>query len=397
MVTKSNLAQQRINLVKVLRKKMERSGTQLDLKELGKRIGMVDRHLVALLSKRRELAIQVVNYKKTHGEPIIRFKVEEERLAAARAFAQEKGLDPNFIHSLFYTIIAETCRVQINLLQTPSGSSEAEALSTEMLKRNLLDLTREIAPLYDETYGSGHFATKLYIKLEDRELNREIANLKSFGSAGTATDFGCATGRKTFQLAEHFNRVVGYDISPAMIERAREKNNLANVEFRVADIEKGIPEEDNSISLVIMNLGTASDVTDIKRVLAGIKRVLRPDGRFLLSFYNAGALLYNCWFIPWPVSLAARMNTLNHCLEVRLKERVFSIPARAYTRREVELLLRGFGLKISQISTYPTISSILPNEFFEDEGMREKIGEIDAQLTKTDTGAYVLVTGRKIG
>jgi len=37
-------------------------------------------------------------------------------------------------------------------------------------------------------------------------------------------DFGCGVGRLTQALAEHFERVVGVDISPAMIEGARRYN-----------------------------------------------------------------------------------------------------------------------------------------------------------------------------
>jgi len=39
-----------------------------------------------------------------------------------------------------------------------------------------------------------------------------------------ALDFGCGVGRLTQALAEHFERVVGVDIAPSMIARARQEN-----------------------------------------------------------------------------------------------------------------------------------------------------------------------------
>lgn len=370
--------------------------TELDLQELGNRIGMVDQLIVILLAKRiRELAIQVERYKRVHGEPIIRPNIEKNRLDAVQALAQENGLDPDFVRSVFWAIIAETGKVQIKELQSVSQETE---LSTDILKKNLLALTEEIAPLYDKNYGSNSFATNLYMAREQAMLTQIVEALKGSGNTSLAVDLGCATGRMTFRLAGHFKKVVGYDISPAMIAQAQANldGNLSNIMFQVADIEESVPQLDNSVSFVLMNLGTASDVLNIQRVLIEIKRVLKPNGRFMLSFYNADALLYNCWFLPWPVSLAAKIDTVNHCLEVRVKDRIFLVPAaKPYTKKEVISLLKKEGLRVSEILTYPTVSSILPHEFFKDKVMQKSIGEIDERLTRFNMGAYILVTGKK--
>jgi len=369
--------------------------TELDLRELGDRLKMVDQHIVALLAQRMELARQVERYKRHRGQPIIRFEVEDDRLNKIAGLARERGLNPNFLFSLFYSIIAESCRVQINQMQIEPVV--VEDISLQQLKDNLLSLTKEIAPLYDQSYGQDFFATKLYLELEESTFKREIGTLKGLDNLDLAVDLGCATGKITFKLAESFRRVIGYDISEAMIQEARNKlgrGSYSNVEFKVADIDEGILEENESVSLAVMNLGTASDVTNLRRVLAGIRRILKPNGRFILSFYNSSALLYKCWFIPWPVSLAASINHVKHCLDVRLKDKVFSIHARPHNVKEVQGLIRQAGLKVSEILTYPTISSILPNEFFEEEGMQKIIADIDRQLIAKESGAYILVTGR---
>src|SRR5512143_3623349 len=49
----------------------------------------------------------------------------------------------------------------------------------------------------------------------------------------TALDFGCGIGRLSQALARHFDQVYGIDISPKMIELAREHNRQGErVEYR---------------------------------------------------------------------------------------------------------------------------------------------------------------------
>ncbi|MFH1713994.1 MAG: methyltransferase domain-containing protein [Candidatus Nealsonbacteria bacterium] len=368
---------------------------RLDLNELGRRLKMVDGHWMAILAQRMYLGRLVEEFKRIEKQPLIRPQIEAERIEAAKIIAAENGLNPNFIASMLYFIIGETCRVEIEQLQS---GEELPDLSQEKLKENLLALTHEIASSYDQTYEAGFFATRSYLVFEDTVIKREIGNLRTLNNLDLAIDLGCATGNTAFKLAEHFKKVVGYDISFDMVEEAKKKlrkNKLANLSFQVADIENGIPEESNSVSLVVMNLGTASDVFDIRQVLARIKRILKPDGRFILSFYNSSALLYRCWFIPWPVSLVASINQITHCLDVRFKSKLFSVHANPYSTREVKKFLQQAELSVSQIFTYPTISSILPNEFFDEDEMQNLIKEVDRHFIESETGAYLLVTGRK--
>lgn len=58
----------------------------------------------------------------------------------------------------------------------------------------------------------------------------------SFASPGTVVEIGCGLGRVTRALAAHAGRVVAVDISPQMIERARELNrDLDNVAWLTGD------------------------------------------------------------------------------------------------------------------------------------------------------------------
>jgi len=60
-----------------------------------------------------------------------------------------------------------------------------------------------------------------------REISVLLFRLKSLGlspTLGHALDFGCGIGRLTRALAPYFERVVGVDVSPAMIELAEKLN-----------------------------------------------------------------------------------------------------------------------------------------------------------------------------
>jgi SAM-dependent methyltransferase len=168
-----------------------------------------------------------------------------------------------------------------------------------------------------------------------------------------------------------------------------------NVSFAEVDIEQEIPAEENSASLVVMNLGTASDIHEIELLISRIRNILMKDGQFLLSFYNAGSLYYQL-SIPWHLGLTAEIDPTEHCLNVHVEGDDYLVYARPYTVREIKGLFRRHqDLTISQISTYPTIASILPNEFFIEERSKKAIGAIDKKLAGMDKGAYILVTGRK--
>ena len=106
-------------------------------------------------------------------------------------------------------------------------------------------------------------------------------------SGEVVLDLGSGAGIDVFLAAREVGdtgRVIGLDMTPEMIDRAREnarRHAITNVEFRQGDIE-AMPVEDASVDVVISNC-VINLAPDKAKVYAEMHRVLRPGGRFVVS------------------------------------------------------------------------------------------------------------------
>ena len=100
-------------------------------------------------------------------------------------------------------------------------------------------------------------------------------------------DLGCGAGIDTILAARAVGpggRVVGLDMTPEMVERARHHANLIgarNVEIREGVMED-IPMPDASVDVVVSN-GVLGLSPRQSRALAEVTRVLRPAGRVAIA------------------------------------------------------------------------------------------------------------------
>ncbi len=92
-------------------------------------------------------------------------------------------------------------------------------------------------------------------------------------------EFGCGTGGTALKHAHHVRHVLATDISPAMIEIARQRAaeaNVSNVDFEVAAVDTlDRPDESADVALAMSLLHLLDDRDEgLKR----IHRMLKPGG-----------------------------------------------------------------------------------------------------------------------
>lgn len=152
-------------------------------------------------------------------------------------------------------------------------------------------------------------------------------------------DLGSGGGMDVFLAGRRVGaegRVIGVDMTPAMVSRARrntssyvEATGWENVEFRLGEIEH-LPVADSSVDVVISNcvINLSPDKAQVWREIA---RVLRPGGRVSVSDI---ALLH-----PLPEELRDSVEALVGCV------------AGALLVDDIEPLLREAGLTDIELTT----------------------------------------------
>lgn len=113
---------------------------------------------------------------------------------------------------------------------------------------------------------------------------------KYFKKGSSVLDLGCGAGRTTFPLFDMGYEVVGVDVTPRIIDSAKEnaRKLSKNVQFEVADATD-LKYEDNSFDNVLFSFNGWSMIPSKEGRLEAAKeiyRVLKPGGYYIFTFHK---------------------------------------------------------------------------------------------------------------
>ncbi len=136
------------------------------------------------------------------------------------------------------------------------------------------------------------FWLRLYAHRDDAEARADapaLLKLLQVGAGKQVLDVACGAGRYSRALSDRGLRVTGVDLSGDLIEVARERSPMlpGKPDYFERDIRR-LPfagQFDAAISM-FTSFGYFDRREDDVAVFAGVRRALRPRGRFVLDFLN---------------------------------------------------------------------------------------------------------------
>lgn len=226
------------------------------------------------------------------------------------------------------------------------------------------------APWWQRIFADGSYLRLWSSHLTPERTEREVAGILDLlrPTPGAAIlDLACGQGRIAVPLAQRGYRVTGLDLSEQLLDVARAAADAAGVivEWHRADM-RDIPAEWAGRFDYIINIFTAfgyfEDEAENQRVLAGVARALKPDGRFLIESMNRDGVMGRFQERGW-----YEADGLLVCTEVRFdpirgiastvdrwdedgERQSLHHSVRLYTPTELAALLRAVGLE--PVATY---------------------------------------------
>ncbi|MDP2932275.1 MAG: arsenite methyltransferase [Chloroflexota bacterium] len=230
------------------------------------------------------------------------------------------------------------------------------------------------SPATQKSKTRGYTDAELKAVPEGADLGLGCGNpvaMASLKEGDIVLDLGSGAGIDCFLAAHKVGkngRIIGVDMTPEMIEKAREnasKGNYTNVEFRLGEIEN-LPVADSSVDVIISNC-VLNLVPDKKRAFSEAFRVLKPSGRLMVSDI---VLLQEL-----PEFIKQSIQAYVGCLSGAIMKDDYLKGLRTAGFKDVEILSEA-EFPLDHITNDPTARAIMENSNIPMEKVREMSGKV---------------------
>jgi SAM-dependent methyltransferase len=211
---------------------------------------------------------------------------------------------------------------------------------------------------FEQWFGEEYHA--LYPHRDSEDAQRAVAlisRIAPWGPGERVLDLACGAGRHAAELERAGARVVGLDLSPPMLHRARTRTAAPLVRGDM----RTLPFQPGSFGLVVnlfTSFGYFRHDREHQLVVREVAAVLAPGGRFVLDYFNADQVrreLARTHETP-PGEMGARIRRrfseegryVVKEIELRDETRSYQERVRLFTPQELCALIEGAGLEVSQ-------------------------------------------------
>ncbi len=139
---------------------------------------------------------------------------------------------------------------------------------------------------YDNNEGAQNYLD--FLESEDGQFFRKVL-FESFQSRlgqdknQKILDAACGPGWLSAKLSKEFPNIEGLDASGPFLQHAQIK--YSQLKFTGGDLNSTLPYSDNEFDTIIMSMA-AHDVEDQVKTFTELRRILKPGGKFMLTFVN---------------------------------------------------------------------------------------------------------------
>jgi SAM-dependent methyltransferase len=162
-------------------------------------------------------------------------------------------------------------------------------------------LAKVIRGNYDKIADA--YARQLYQELQKKPLDRELLSrfAAEVGRGGEVCEMGCGPGQVARYLRDMGTKVFGLDLSPGIVQKARELN--PDISFEVGDMTSLDLQDQTLAGIVAFYAIVNIPEESLLSVFREMWRVLQPGGRLLIAFHIGDEIVHPDELFGQPISL----------------------------------------------------------------------------------------------